>query len=144
MKDLNPKIWNPHIWFFMYSICHCYPDYPNTVTKRKYYDFVQNIPLFLPNSSCSNYFSRLLDTFPVTPYLDTKDSFTYWVHCLNNRMNQYLGNPEHTYLEHLDLFYKEFLPKEYVVSKKKGIKKQYLVFMLIAIMLFIIVIYYPK
>ena len=143
MKQLDPHIWSPHVWFYLYSVAHCYPDTPTAVTKRKYYDFIQNIPLFIPNTSCSNYFSRLLDTFPVTPYLDSRDSFTYWVHCVHNRLNQYLGIVENTYLEHLDIYYKEFLPKEYVMSNKCGIKKKYIVFSVIAIMFFFIIWYYP-
>ena len=58
MKELDPTVWLPHFWFFLYSTAHCYPDTPNSVTKRKYYDFVLNLPLYFPNATCSNYFSR--------------------------------------------------------------------------------------
>ena len=134
MKELDPIVWLPHFWFFLYSTAHCYPDTPNSVTKRKYYDFVLNLPLYFPNATCSNYFSRLLDTFPVTPYLDNKDSFTYWVHCIQNRMDQYLGLPEKTYLQHLDEYYGEYLPKQYVLSERRGISKKYIIFGFIAIL----------
>lgn len=142
MKYLDPRVFFPSIWAFLYGVAHVYPDMPNAVTKRKYYDFIQNLPLFIPEASCANYFSRLLDTFPVSPYLDNKDSFTYWVHCIHNRMDQYLGLPEKTMLEHLDEFYGEFLPKQYILSEKRGIQKKYLVFGFILISMFCIVLYY--
>ena len=91
MKDLNPEIWLPHFWFFMYSCAHNYPEYPNKVTKRKYYDFISNLPLFCPNEEIQKKIINYLDVFPVTAYLDTKDSFTYWVHFIHNKMNKDLA-----------------------------------------------------
>lgn len=43
---LNPEVWGPQYWFVLYSIAVSYPMNVNTVTKRKYYDFIQNLPLF--------------------------------------------------------------------------------------------------
>lgn len=139
MKELNPNIWIPHIWFFLYTVAHTYPEVPNAVSRRKYYDFVQNLPLYFPESSCSRHFSRVLDSFPVTPYLDNKDSFTYWVHSVHNRMNAYIGEPEKTYLQHLDEYYESYLPKQYVLTEKKGIQKKYIVFGLIFVLCFFVV-----
>ena len=48
MTNLDPNIWGPHYWFFLHTIAMSYPIHPNAVTKKKYYDFVQNIPLFIP------------------------------------------------------------------------------------------------
>ena len=64
---LEPKIWGPHYWFFLHTIALSYPNYPNTITKKKYYEFIQNMPLFIPIESISNDFSKLLDNYPVTP-----------------------------------------------------------------------------
>jgi hypothetical protein len=50
--------------------------------------------------------------FPVTPYLGNKDSFTYWVHCMQNKLNHELGQDDpKTYLQHLDDYYNEYLPQ---------------------------------
>ena len=43
------EVWEPNFWFFFHTIAHSYPAIPNSVTKRKYYDFIQNIPLFIRN-----------------------------------------------------------------------------------------------
>ena len=47
-EKFDPTIWGPHYWFFLHTISHTYPLYPNEVTKKKYYDLIQNMPLFIP------------------------------------------------------------------------------------------------
>jgi hypothetical protein len=135
MKDLNPDIWLPHYWFFFYSMAHSYPDTPNQVTKRKYYDFVQNIPLFLPHSEIRNQFSHLLDEFPVTPYLANKDSFVYWIHFMKNKLSEIKGKELRSYFQDLDEYYGEYVP-QIQLSSRFGIQKKVLVWFLILISFF--------
>jgi hypothetical protein len=141
MKDLLPDIWLPHFWFFLYTVAHSFPDHPNAVIKRKYYDFVQNLPLYCPHGDLRNRFTRLLDTFPVTPYLDNKDSFTYWVHFVNNKMDYEIGKEEHTYFEHLDSYYESYLPKSYSLSKQFKIERKYIIMMILVLCGFFILLY---
>ena len=135
MKNLPQDVWMPHFWFFLYTVAHSYPEFPNKLTKRKYYDFILNLPLFIPHSEQRIICSRLLDEFPITPYLDNPDSFKYWIHFIHNRWHSQLGKEEHTYLEHLDSYYKEYEPKPFQVSQRYGIQKKYLVlgFLLLSI-----------
>lgn len=142
MRNLNEAIWLPHIWFFLYTVAHAYPDYPNKITKRKYYDFIQNLPLYFPHERVSNQFSHLLDAFPVTPYLDNKDSFTYWVHCIHNKMSHELGMDQSTYLQHIDEYYNQYLPQKVKISEKFGIQKKYIIFGFITLCVFFIIMYY--
>lgn len=141
MRNLDQNIWLPHIWFFLYTVAHSYPDSPNKVTKRKYYDFIQNLPLYFPHSEISNQFSHLLDMFPVTPYLGNKDSFTYWVHCMHNKLNHELGNDPKTYLQHIDDYYNEYLPQRIKLSEKWGIQKKYIIFGFIVFCMVFIIMY---
>ena len=76
---LDPKIWGPHYWFFLHTVATTYPNTPNEVVRKKYYDFIQNLPLFLPIPEIGNEFSRLIDLYPVTPYLDSRQSFMKWL-----------------------------------------------------------------
>ena len=41
-----------------------------------------------------NNFSNLIDQYPVTPYLDSRDSFIKWTHFIHNKVNQSLDKPE--------------------------------------------------
>ena len=45
---LDPKIWGPHYWFVLHTIALQYPLHPTKIIKKKYYDFIQNLPLFIP------------------------------------------------------------------------------------------------
>ena len=71
---LEPKVWGPHYWFVLHTIALTYPLNPNDCTKKKYYDFFNNLPLFVPVENIGNSISKLLDEYPVTPYLDSRDS----------------------------------------------------------------------
>lgn len=102
----DPEVWGSHYWFVLHTLAQSYPDYPNTVTKRKYYDFVTNLPLFIPHTQIGNKFAELLDAYPVTPYLDKKQSFKRWVCFIHNKVNVYLGKNELT-LEEADRRYFE-------------------------------------
>ena len=133
MKNLKSDIWLPSFWFFLYSTAHGYPEYPNAVTKRKFYDFIQNLPLFCPNTEVQKILLQVLDSFPVTPYLDNRDSFTYWVHFVNNKIDYELGNDEHTYYQHLDMYYNAYLPKKYKLSEKMGLQKKHIILVILAI-----------
>lgn len=90
VKYLDPKVWGPHYWFFLHTISLTYPIHPNEVTKKKYYEFIQNLPLFLPVDNISKEFERLLELYPVLPYLDTHASFVGWVHFIHNKINEKL------------------------------------------------------
>ena len=92
--NLNPEIWGPPYWFFLHTIVLCYPNHPNAVTKKKYYDFISNLPLFIPIDNIASQFSKLLDKYPVTPYLDSKESFIKWMHFIHNKINEYLEKPK--------------------------------------------------
>lgn len=87
--NFEPDVWGPHYWFFLHTIAHSYPETPNAVTKRKYYDLIQNMPLFIPVSDIGNKFSSLIDKYPVSPYLDSRESFIRWVHFIHNKVNDH-------------------------------------------------------
>ena len=110
MTNLDPKIWGPHYWFFLHTIAMSYPIHPNAVTKKKYYDFVQNIPLFIPVESMSGEFSKLLDKYPVQPYLDNKESFIRWMWFIHNKINVKLEKPQISLNDFYVNYYEEYKP----------------------------------
>jgi hypothetical protein len=110
MTNLDPKIWGPHYWFFLHTISMSYPIHPNAVTKKKYYDFVQNIPLFIPVESIAGEFSKLLDQYPVQPYLDNKESFIRWMWFIHNKINKKLEKPQISLNDFYVKYYDEYKP----------------------------------
>jgi hypothetical protein len=137
----DPDIWGPHYWFFLFTIAQTYPKTPNAVTKRKYYDFVMNMPLFIPDPEIGNRFANMLDKYPVTPYLDSRDSFIKWVHFIHNKINYMLGKEEITLLESLEKYKALYRSKPVYLSYKMNIKVQYVHIVLILACLFLIYVY---
>ena len=85
---LNPTVWGSKFWFCLHIITLHYPLKPNNVTKKKYYDLIHNLPLFIPDQLIGNQFGVLLDKYPLTPYLDSRDKFVKWLHFIHNRVNE--------------------------------------------------------
>jgi hypothetical protein len=105
---LDPKVWGPHYWFFLHTVAMTYPHYPNTVTKKKYYEFIQNFPLFIPVEQISGEFSKLIDKYPITPYLDNRDSLVRWVHFIHNKINEKLERPHISLNEFFVKYYEQY------------------------------------
>ena len=126
MTYLDPKIWGPHYWFFIHTVAMTYPIRPNAVTKKKYYEFIQNLPLFIPVESLSGEFSKLIDKYPVTPYLDNRESLIRWTHFIHNKINQKLEKPQISLSEFYIKYYEEYKPQnvkmlEYYKMREKAI-----------------------
>ena len=83
---LDPEVWFPHLEFTLQTMSILYPQYPNDVTKKKYYDTIQNLPVFLPEYPMGKEFIKMLDKYPVTPYLSSRESFMKWVHFIMNKI----------------------------------------------------------
>jgi fumarate reductase subunit C len=139
---LDPKVWGPHYWFVLHTIAMSYPIKPNDVIKKKYYDFIQNIPLFLPIEDIGNNFSKLLDKYPVTPYLDSRQSLVRWVHFLHNKINTALNLPIMSMEQAMTAYYENYKPKEIKdLEQKKRREKIVFTIILSTFTLFAIYLY---
>ena len=107
-ENLNPVVWGPQLWHCLMVFALAYPEHPNAVTKRKYYDFIHNLPILLPTSESRKLMTELLDQYPVQPYLRTRESLVLWVHFLHNRLNRRLGKQEIGFNEAMDRFYANY------------------------------------
>jgi hypothetical protein len=124
--SLDPKIWGPHYWFLLHTISLTYPLNPNETTKKKYYDFFHNLPLLIPVQNIGNSFSNLLDNYPVTPYLDSRESLIKWTHFIHNKINFSLGIKEITLEESLSKYYENYKPQEEIIYNNVKENKKYL------------------
>jgi hypothetical protein len=140
--NFNPEIWGPYYWFFLHTVAESYPMHPNEVTKRKYYDLIQNIPMFIPNDDISEKFSRMLDKYPVTPYLDNRDSFVRWVHFMHNKINNKLGKQEISLPNALEKYREQYKPRPIILTKKINMRRHYIHATIILVLILLIYIYY--
>jgi hypothetical protein len=141
---LDPNIWGPSYWFFLHTIALNYPNTPNAVIKKKYYDFIQNLPLFLPDNKIATNFEKLLNLYPVSSYLDNKESFIRWLWFIHNKINEMLEKPKislnHFYINYYDKYKPE-------VEKNKinvRLRMKIIYSLLIIFFLFIIFYFYNK
>ena len=109
---MNPEIWGPHYWFVLHTISMNYPLNPTQVTKKKYYDFIQNLPLFLPDRKIGDHLLGLLDQYPITPYLDSRESFIKWMHFLHNKINNFLDKPYMKFDDFIENYHKNYRPSQ--------------------------------
>jgi len=140
---LDPKIWGPHYWFVLHTIALTYPETPTEVVKKKYYDFYQNLPLFLPIEEIGNNFCKFLDKYPVTPYLDSRQSLVRWTHFIHNKINTALHLPTLTLEEALSEYYDHYKPKE-VKDNQERLRREKIAFCIIILLIICLTIYLYK
>jgi hypothetical protein len=117
MPALDPTIWGPKYWFFLHTVAMSYPHRPNDVTKKKYYELIQNMPLFIPVEAMGNDFSKLLELYPVTAYLDSRESFIKWLHFIHNKINEKLEKPKISIDDFYVKYYEEYKPKDIQIKE---------------------------
>ena len=139
MNNIKAEYWGPHFWYTLHSICENYPFTPNSITKKKYYDFISNIPIFLPDHSFGDKFAELLDQYPLKPYLDSREQLTKWMHFIHNIINKHIGKPIFSFNNYI-LKYR-IPPQEY---KKKTYIKDYISWSIIASFILLIYLFYKK
>ena len=110
--QLDPSVWGPHFWFFLHTLAISYPHHPNAVTKKKYYELIQNLPLFIPVEEIGSDFIKLLDEYPVTAYLDNRESLIKWMHFIHNKVNEKLEKPKISLNDFYLRYYEEYKPKD--------------------------------
>jgi len=142
--SLNPKVWGPHYWFVLHTIALTYPLKPNETVKKKYYDFIENLPIFIPIENIGNYLSELLDKYPVTPYLDSRESFIKWIYFFHNEVNKNLGYEELTLSESLEKYYKQYenCEKQFKINNNR--REHYIFFCILLILIIITINVYKK
>ena len=138
----DPNIWGPHYWFFLRTIAESYPENPNQVTKKKYYDLINNMPLFIPNDDLGDKFSKYLDKYPVSPYLSSRESFVRWMHFIHNKYNVLLNKKEISLPEALSQYRDLYKPKLVHLVEKINLKKHYLYAFFILLLIYLIYLWY--
>ena len=136
--NLTPEIWGPSFWFFLHTIAFHYPLHPNDFIKKKYFDFISHFYLFIPVEQISKEFNQLLDLYPVSPYLDSREAFISWTHFIHNKINEKLEKPKIS----LEEFYIQYYDKFKTIPEKKRkwiFLKKKIIFIIIIILLFIFI-----
>ena len=138
----DANTWGPHYWFFLHTIAEFYSLTPNEVTIKKHYELITNMPLFIPDEQMGNKFSEILDKYPVSPYLDNRDSFVRWMHFIHNKYNHMLGKEEVSLAKSLDMYREQYKPQKVSFMDNIRLKSRYIHFAFIIVLIMMIYLYY--
>ena len=141
---LNHNVWLPHLKFTLQTMAITYPKHPNEVSIKKYYDFIQNLPVFIPLDPIGNNFLELLDKYPVTPYLSSRMSFMKWIHFIFNKINKKLKKKEIGFYEDLENYYEEYKPKEMKNKEVAKTRQKYIEGGVVVLLILTIIYFYRK
>lgn len=137
MVLLDPNVWGPKYWFFLNTVALTYPNNPNAITKRTYYNLIQNFHLFIPVEEYSKTFEELLKLYPIKTYLDDKESLIRWTHFIHNKINESLEKPQLNYSNFFIKYYEQYKSQNVAINQYKSIIKQVLYISIIICLLII-------
>jgi hypothetical protein len=121
-----------------------YPKNPSTVNKKKYYEFIQNVHLFIPVEQISSNFGKLIEKYPVTPYLDDRESFIKWMHFIHNKINEKLEKPELSLNDFLIKYYDNYKPTNAKLLEYTKFKEQLIYVGLVFVLILLSYYFYEK
>lgn len=142
--SLDPAVWGPPFWFFLHTLAISYPSQPNAVTKKKYYELFQNLPLFIPVEEMGNSFIKLLEEYPITAYMDDRESLIKWMHFIHNKINEKLEKPKISLGDFYSKYYEEYKPRELKQKEQSRWREKIIYVVVMAVAIFICVYLYQK
>ena len=83
---------------------------------------------------------KLLEQYPITPYLDNRESFVRWTWFIHNKINEKLEKPKITLEEFYKQYYENYKPKD--VKYREFYKLRAKLMYLLIILLIAGLIYY--
>lgn len=102
---MNPDIWGPHAWFFLYSVALAYPENPTDKDKKNYYNFYMSIMDILPCLKCRIHYTEHLQKYPLTDeILSSKLKLFKWVHTIHNEVKESQGKKKYKLTETYEFF----------------------------------------
>lgn len=141
---LNPTIWGPHYWFFLHTIAITYPKYPNSITKKKYYELIQNFPLFIPTEEISNKFEKMLNEYPISPYLDNRETLVRWTHFIHNKINEMMEKQQITFQDFLIDYYNKYKSTNEKLFESYKLREKLMYIIIVLLVVSIIYYLYDK
>jgi hypothetical protein len=130
---MDPNIWGPSGWLFLHTITLMYPENPNPIEQKQYYDLFHSLQYTLPCPSCREHYSESLKKFPIK--LNTREELVEWLVMIHNQVNISDGKPEWT----LDQFYRHY--KKLYTQGNSCVVKLFIIFLLFCIIFYILMYY---
>jgi hypothetical protein len=139
-----PEVWGPSYWEFFHTSLFQYPENPTIGIKKIYYNMIAQFGVFLPDEKMKSFYNKLLDAYPVSPYLDNRKSLVKWGWFFHNKVNEKLKKPKIS----IDDFYKHYYNahKNYTVKINmkwlRSIQNIIIYFVMISLLIYISYVMY--
>ncbi len=84
-------VWGPSMWHYLHTMSFNYPIEPSLYHKKKYREFIFNLPHTLPCKYCRINLKKNLKHHPLKAcHLKNRDAFSRWVYELHEFVNKML------------------------------------------------------
>jgi hypothetical protein len=100
--------------------------------------------MFIPIENMASYFSQLLDQYPVSPYLDSRDAFIRWMHFIHNKINQRLEKPSISLSKFYEYYYEQYKPNDLKMREYYRMKSKVIYVVLLIVFIGVICYLYDK
>ena len=86
----------------------------------------------------------MLDKYPLTPYLDNRESFLKWIYFIHNVVSEKLGLEQYTIAELIERYYKNYEKLENKINTNREIIQKYSYLFIIFILIISCILIYLK
>ena len=93
---------------------------------------MQNMKLFIPVEKISKEFEELMGLYPVSPYLDSRESFVRWMHFIHNKVNEKLEKPKISMHDFYASYYASYKPREVKYAEYYRLKEKAIYLIVVA------------
>jgi hypothetical protein len=94
--NIPPAVWGPFFWLTIHIIAIGYPNNPSYTDKKAAKEFYESLANLIPCPVCRDHYKQHLQTYPLTPNLDSRSDLFRWSVDLHNAVNKMLNKPTWT------------------------------------------------
>jgi len=100
--------------------------------------------MFIPVDSMGTAFLKLLDEYPLTPYLDSRESLVRWVHFIHNKVNARLEKPKISLSAFYETYYEKYKPSQERSNEFRALINKILYLIIVIFFVSAIIYFYEK
>lgn len=137
---MNPELWGPHAWYFLYSIAFSYPDNPTMEDKYSTKAFFECIGNVLPCNTCRINYRKNKESLPMSEIvLSSRKNLVNWVLSIHNKVNAENGKTMAT-LNDIKSFLESCDTKKNHPNNNQSSKSSKYIFIILLVIFIVVII----
>lgn len=103
----DPKIWGPHLWYYMHYSAANYPNSPTAHQKHAMKQWLQSLSVTIPCGNCGHHFNQYIRKHQhrMDEICNSRETLFRFLVDIHNKVNQTHGKPAMSYKEAKSIFY---------------------------------------